>query len=103
MLSSLQGRTNEALDDLRDLARGIYPPLLADRGSDDGARVASAQVAGRGLASTADQVPRYSQAVESAVYFSCLEALNNVAKYAEASHVSITLTAHDGSLTFEVR
>ena len=36
------------------------------------------------------------------MYFSCLEALNNIAKYAEATRVSITLTPHEDSLTFEV-
>ena len=50
----------------------------------------------------ADGVTRYPQSVESAVYFSCLEALNNVAKYAEAQHVTITLARRDGSLAFDV-
>ena len=48
----------------------------------------------------ADGVARYPQDVESAVYFSCLEALNNIAKYADASPVSISLAQRNGSLEF---
>jgi signal transduction histidine kinase len=49
-----------------------------------------------------DGVGRYGPDVESAVYFCCLEALNNVAKYAEASSVTIRLAQDDGELRFEV-
>jgi signal transduction histidine kinase len=49
-----------------------------------------------------DGVGRYGQDVESAVYFCCLEALNNVAKYAEASAVSLRLSQEDRWLRFEV-
>ncbi len=50
----------------------------------------------------ADNVGRYPQEVEAAVYFCSLEALQNVAKYAHASRVSIKLTQINGSLIFEV-
>jgi signal transduction histidine kinase len=50
----------------------------------------------------ADNVGRYRQEVEAAVYFCSLEALQNVAKYAHASQASIKLTQINGSLTFEV-
>jgi signal transduction histidine kinase len=49
-----------------------------------------------------DGIGRYGPDVESAVYFSCLEALNNIAKYAEASRVSLRLSQDDGWLRFEV-
>jgi signal transduction histidine kinase len=101
LMGSLQGLTNEALDDLRDLARGIYPPLLADKGLPI-ALEAQARKSPVPVSVRADGVTRYPQAIESAVYFSCLEALNNVAKYAEAEHVSITLSRQNGSLEFEV-
>jgi signal transduction histidine kinase len=52
---------------------------------------------------TADGVGRYPQEVEAAVYFSVLEALQNVAKYAEASRVTVHLRDDGGMLTFEVR
>ncbi|HEY6566170.1 MAG TPA: histidine kinase [Actinomycetota bacterium] len=101
LMAGLQGRTNEALEDLRDLARGIYPPLLADKGLAT-ALEAQARKSPVPVSVQADEMGRYPQAVESAVYFSCLEALNNVAKYADAGQVSITLTHQNGSLTFDV-
>ncbi len=101
LMATLQGRTNEALEDLRDLARGIYPPLLADKGLTT-ALEAQGRKSPVPVTVQADGITRYPQAVESAVYFSCLEALNNVAKYAEAEHVTITLARMDGSLAFDI-
>jgi signal transduction histidine kinase len=46
---------------------------------------------------------RYPQEVEAAVYFCCLEALQNVAKYADASRATVRLVGNDGLLRFEVR
>jgi signal transduction histidine kinase len=102
MLDSLQGSAAEALEDLRDLARGIYPPLLADRGL-AAALEAQARKAAVPTTVEADAVGRYPQDVESAVYFSVLEALNNVAKYAGASRAVVALAQSNGELTFEVR
>jgi signal transduction histidine kinase len=101
MLSDLQTETRRALEDLRDLARGIYPPLLADKGLG----VALEAQARKGAVPTtvaATGIGRYDQDVEAAVYFCALEALNNVAKYAEASSASVNLTASNGDLRFEV-
>ncbi len=102
MLGQIEGETQAALDDLRDLARGIYPPLLADKGL-----VAALQAQARKTVVptevSADGVARYPQEVEAAVYFSVLEALQNVAKYADASGVVGTLAEADGQLRFEVR
>ncbi len=50
----------------------------------------------------ADGVGRYSQDVEAAVYFSVLEALQNVQKYAQASQATVRLREQEGTLTFEV-
>jgi signal transduction histidine kinase len=101
MAGTLQARATEALEDLRDLARGIYPPLLADKGL---AAALEAQVrkAAIPVEVLADGVGRYPPEVEAAVYFSALEALQNVAKYAGASHVTVTLAQRDGSLSFSV-
>jgi signal transduction histidine kinase len=101
MLAELQGQTTETLEDLRDLARGIYPPLLADRGL-AAALEAQARKAPVPVAVHPDGVGRYDSDVESAVYFCCLEALNNVAKYADAAVVEIRLAVADGELRFEV-
>jgi signal transduction histidine kinase len=97
----LGSQANAALEDLRDLARGIYPPLLADKGLGL-ALEAQSRKAAVPTTVQADGVGRYPQEIESAVYFCVLEALNNVAKYAGATRAGITLGHADGHLTFEV-
>jgi signal transduction histidine kinase len=101
ILEQLQTQTTETLEDLRDLARGIYPPLLADKGlvaaleSQTRRSVVPVEV-------NPDGTGRYPQEVEAAVYFSVLEALQNVAKYAHASRAEVRLLQSDAALVFEV-
>ncbi|TMK36606.1 MAG: hypothetical protein E6G58_05145 [Actinobacteria bacterium] len=101
MLEELQIETNAALDDLRDLARGIFPPLLADRGL---AAALEAQARKAALPVTVDAggIGRFPQDVETTVYFCTLEALNNVAKYADATRATVRLANGNGALRFEV-
>jgi signal transduction histidine kinase len=91
----------DALENLRDLARGIYPPLLADKGL-----VAAIEGQARKAAIPTDvrveNVGRYAQDVETAVYFCTLEALNNVVKYAGATRAEVRLAQTNGELTFEI-
>jgi signal transduction histidine kinase len=98
----IQEETQEALESLRELARGIYPPLLADRGLtvalESQARKSTVEVHVH-----ADGVGRQTQEIEAAAYFCCLEAIQNVAKYAEATHVDVAIASRDGELIFEVR
>ena len=101
MLADIQAETHDALENLRDLARGIYPPLLADQGL-AAALQAQARKSVVPVDVHADGIGRCSQEVESAVYFSCLEAMQNVTKYAHASHVTIDLEETGGSLRFLV-
>ncbi len=101
MLSDLQSEANEALENLRDLARGIYPPLLADKGL-PAALEAQARKSPVPVDVRADGVDRYPPEVESAIYFCTLEALQNIAKYAGASLASVELSQEDGHLTFRV-
>jgi signal transduction histidine kinase len=91
----------DALENLRDLARGIYPPLLADKGL-VAALEGQARKAAIPTEVLVENVGRYPQEVEAAVYFCSLEALQNVAKYAHASRASIKLIQINGSLTLEV-
>jgi signal transduction histidine kinase len=100
-LAALQKDATTALEDLRDLARGIYPPLLADQGL-AAALEAQARKAAVPVRVDSDGVGRYDQAVEAAVYFCALEALNNVAKYANASQASVSLAQTDGHLSFTI-
>jgi signal transduction histidine kinase len=101
LLQQVESEVTEALEDLRDLARGIYPPLLADKGL-----VAALQGQARKspipVRIEADAIGRYSQDLEAAVYFCVLEALQNVAKYARGTQAVVRLTAAGGRLAFEV-
>src|SRR5215475_10474362 len=101
LLANLAVRTNEALEDLRDLARGIFPPLLASAGL-TAALQAQARKAPIPTSVTADGVGRYPQDLEAAVYFCVLEALQNVAKYAGATRAGVRLAGSGHGLTFEV-
>ncbi len=101
MLTDLQTESQAALEDLRDLARGIYPPLLADKGL---AAALEAQSRKSPIPVTVDTdgIGRFGQDTEAAVYFCCLEALQNIAKYARASQATISLNDGDGRLVFRV-
>jgi signal transduction histidine kinase len=102
MLTTLQADAAGALADLRDLARGIYPPLLADKGL-GAALEAQARKCPVPVTVASDGLGRFSQDIEAAIYFSCLEALQNITKYAEASRVEISLTrSSNGRLSFAV-
>jgi signal transduction histidine kinase len=100
-LEELQGEVADALDTLRDLARGIYPPLLADQGL-----VAALEAqARRGVVPVtleAEGIGRYPAEVEAAVYFCVLEALQNIAKYANASGAKVRLWVRGQELAFSV-
>ena len=97
----LRAGLRAALDDLRALARGIYPPLLADRGL-RAALQAQADRAPLPVEVEADGIERYPREAEATVYFCILEALQNVAKYARASRATVGLSCPDGQLGFTV-
>jgi signal transduction histidine kinase len=100
-LADLGEAAQSALDDLRDLARGIYPPLLAERGL-------RAALEGQARKSAIDvrvwtgELGRYPQEAEAAVYFCSLEALQNVAKYAGAGRATLRLWQDARTLAFTV-
>jgi len=90
-----------ALADLRDLVRGIYPPVLADRGLGDAVRALALDCPVPVM--TEVSLPgRPPAPVESAVYFAVAEALNNVAKHSGATHALIRLAYTDGMLRAEI-
>ena len=101
ILAQLKHDADEALDNLRELARGIYPPLLAS----DGLQAALASHIRRlaiPVNLRVDDVPRQPREVEGAVYFCCLEALQNVIKSAKASAVDLHIATENSILTFRV-
>jgi signal transduction histidine kinase len=101
LLQETEAEVSQALEDLRDLARGIYPPLLADQGLVAALKGQAARSAVP-VQVEAGGIGRYPMDTEAAVYFCCLEALQNVAKYAGASKATIRLLGDEEHLTFEV-
>ena len=101
LLAELKSDASDALENVRDLARGIYPPVLADHGL-PAALEAQARKAMIPVHLEANGSGRYPSEIEAAVYFCCLEALQNIAKYADANDATIRLGHSNGDLTFEV-
>src|SRR5207302_5105380 len=100
-VKALEAESDQALETLRALASGIYPPLLREHGLAAAIRAEAEKMPLRATV-RADHLDRYSPDVEAAVYFVCLEALQNVAKHARASRVEIDIHSVSGSLRFEV-
>src|ERR1700730_16727001 len=100
-VKALEAASDQALETLRALASGIYPPLLREQGL---AAAVRAEAEKMPLPATvrADHLERYSPEVEAAVYFVCLEALQNVTKHARASRVEISIRSVAHELSFEV-
>ena len=102
MLEELRGELREAVEELRTLAHGIYPPLLMDQGL----AAALGSAADRAALATrleAASMGRYPTETEAAVYFCCLEALQNAAKHAgDGAAVTVRLWEEAGALRFEV-
>jgi signal transduction histidine kinase len=101
LLAQTEHQAEGALAELRELARGIYPPLLAGLGL-RAALEARADKAALPVTVQADGTGRYSQDIEAAVYFCILEALQNVAKYAQASAARVILGRDGKFLVFTV-
>src|SRR5215472_14651775 len=101
LIVQTEGQAAAALEELRELARGIYPPLLADLGL-GAALEAQARKAALPVTVEAPGSGRFPQEIEAAVYFSVLEALQNVAKYAHASAAQVTLGRDGPHLVFTV-
>ena len=102
LLRETESELDEALEDVRSLARGIYPSLLADQGLRDALRAVALRAP---LPTTVEckGIGRYPPEVEGAIYFSCLEALQNAAKHARGAATVRLSVAANGELRFEVR
>ncbi len=102
MLGQLADDVQLTIKELRELAHGIYPPLLADNGLGDALRAAASRSPLKVLVVAADDIGRYPAEVEAAIYFSCLEALQNAAKHAPDATVQLRLWTESGGLLFSV-
>jgi signal transduction histidine kinase len=101
MLDELAADIQDTIHELRELAHGIYPPLLADSGLVAAMR-AAANRSTLDVDVIDDGIGRYSSEIEAAVYFCCLEALQNAAKHAPESRVQVRLWEESGGLLFSV-
>lgn len=102
MLEELGGDVQEAVQQLRDLAHGIYPPILVDRGLGPALESAAAKAA-LPTSIVADDVQRHRQEIEAAVYFCVLEALQNAGKHAgEGKSALVRVWEEPGVLLFQV-
>jgi signal transduction histidine kinase len=100
-LDALGARANAALDELRDVARGVFPSVLADRGLPDALEALVRKMGGRAnlvIDPRADR--RFEPSVENAVYFCCVQALQNAERHAPGSAVEVRLETVEGGVRF---
>jgi signal transduction histidine kinase len=102
MIEQLGGEVEQAIDELRDVARGLYPQLLAQLGVGP-ALEAVARRSATPVSIYDGGLRRHTEAVEATVYFCCVECLQNAAKHAgPAARTTVRLTELDGSVRFAV-
>jgi signal transduction histidine kinase len=102
LIEEAHSEAMQAIAEIRDLTRGLHPPVLTDRGLD----AALSAVAARSpvpVRLSVDVQPRPSLTIESIAYFVVTEALANVAKHAEAAQAEVRVTRVGGVLRVEVR
>ena len=101
LVAQLKAETSGALETLRELARGVYPPLLADQGLAAAIRAQAGKAPGP-VEVDADGVGRYPPEIETAIYFCCMEALQNAARHAPGAAVRVSLAGSGAEVAFSV-
>ena len=101
LLASAASELDAALEELRELARGIHPAVLSDRGL-DAALEALAHRSPIPVDLEATPGERLPEAIETAAYFVVAEALTNVAKYASATRATVRAVRDNGHVVVEV-
>ncbi|WP_439081052.1 sensor histidine kinase [Streptomyces sp. WL006] len=101
MLAMARESSAEALTELRDLVRGIHPPVLAERGLGDAVRALALRLP-VATEVTVELAGRAEAPVESAAYFAVSEALTNAVKHAQAERVYVDLHHTEGMLRISV-
>jgi signal transduction histidine kinase len=101
LLDGAAGELEAALEELRELARGIHPAVLTSRGLDAALEALARRAP---MPVELERVPRgrLPEAVELAAYFVVAEALTNVAKYASATHATVDVERRNGRLVVQV-
>jgi signal transduction histidine kinase len=101
LLAEARQGVGEALHELRDLARGIRPPILTDRGLGPAISALTARTP-LPVTVSLDAPDRYPSAVETAAYFTVAEALANAIKHANAERIEIRVFKRGDALIAEV-
>jgi signal transduction histidine kinase len=104
-IEELQAGLRRVVEELRELARGIHPSILSDRGLLEAVEALAARsvvpVDVRADASLREA--RFTEAVEGAGYFTVAESLANVGKHSGATSAQVELARTNGTLTIQVR
>ena len=102
LLDAASSELDHALEELRELARGIHPAVLTDRGLEAAVRAVAERAP---IPVELTQLPedRLPDSVEAAIYYLVAEAITNVAKYAQATRASVAVERTDGFATVVVR
>ncbi len=102
LVSDLRADVQTTIGELRELAHGIYPPLLRDRGLTEALRTAATR-SPLPCSVEVDVPGRYPEQIEATIYFCCLEAMQNAGKYAgDGAQLCVRVTAADELLCVEV-
>ena len=102
MLDQIKAETEAVIESVRDLARGIFPPLLAERGLGEALRSHAQKTAAQVTIEDATAGLRFSPDVESAIYFTIREALQNASKHAPGLPITVELSTSKDNLRFKV-
>ncbi len=102
MLDDAIEQAQEAIDELRELAAGVHPPVLAARGLFAAVEALAARAA-LPVTVSGESEARFTEAVETNAYFFVSEALTNAAKHSRATHATVTIAVDDARLVVEVR
>lgn len=104
LLAALEPETEMAIQSIRRFAAGVYPPELESDGLATAIRAcADTMPYELTVRVDTDAACRFDRDIESAVYFTVLESLQNAAKHADATHVAVEIASTPDELTFEVR
>ena len=104
-IDPLVDQANATLDGLRDLARGIFPPLLAEQGMVPALLAHIRKVGANATVEASDAfgVRRFDPDTEAGVYFCCLQAIQNVIRHADNAPCVVALSGDADAIAFEIR
>jgi signal transduction histidine kinase len=103
-LDPLVDRANETLEGLRDLARGVFPPLLADKGIEAALEAHIRKVGAHATVQVDHAIAgtRFDADTEACVYFCCLQAIQNVIRHADNAMCTVRISSDESILSFEI-